>query len=78
MTNRNINQHGAQMTGLGVMIGKCSLHSQHGGSDSIPRMLTVLFPGTQIILLSGTQTMNKSTAHTRDHSVENGLGKITN
>ncbi len=35
-------------------------------------MLAILFPGTQIILLSGTQTMNKSTTPTRDHCIENG------
>ena len=29
MTNRNLNQHGAQMTGMCVMIGRCSLDSQH-------------------------------------------------
>ena len=29
-------------------------------------------------LLSCTQRMNKSTTHTRDHSIKNGLGKITN
>ena len=39
-------------------------------------MLDVLLPGTHMILLSGIQTMNKSTTHTRDHSVENRLGKI--
>ena len=47
MTNRNLNQHGPEITGLGVMIGRCFLDRQHGGSDSILRMLVVLFPGTQ-------------------------------
>ena len=41
-------------------------------------MLAVLLPETQIILLSGTQKMNKSTTHTRDYTLENGPGKITN
>ena len=87
MTNQNLNQQGAQTTGLGVMIGRYSLDcSNMGNQISILRMLAVLFPGTQIsiltgtqiIILSGTQKMNKSTTHTRDHSVENGQGKITN
>ena len=69
--------NGAQRKCLGVMIGRCSLDSQYGGSDSMMRMLAVLFPVTQIILLSGTQTVNKSTTHTRCHSIEKGLGKIT-
>ena len=30
MRNRNITQHGIQITGLGVMIGRCSPDSQHG------------------------------------------------
>ena len=42
-----------------------------GDLIGILRMLAVLFPGTQIILLSGTQTLN-----TRHHCVEYGLGKI--
>ena len=45
MTNRNINQHGEQTTGLGVMIGRCSLDSQH---ESILQMLAVLLSGTQM------------------------------
>ena len=43
----------------------------------ILRMLATLLPGSQMILLSGTQTMKKSPPKTRDHSVDNGLGKIT-
>ena len=30
MTNRNLDQHRAQTTGLGDMIGRCSFDSQHG------------------------------------------------
>ena len=33
MTNWNIIQYGVQTTGLGVMIGRYSLHSQHGSAD---------------------------------------------
>ena len=36
MTNQNINQHGVQTTGLGVMIGRCSLDSQHEGPGQHP------------------------------------------
>ena len=50
MTNRNINQHGAQKTGWGVMIGRCSLDSQHRRPVGILRMLAVLLPGTQMFL----------------------------
>ena len=39
-------------------------------------MLIVSLPRTQIFILSGTQTMDTSTTHTRLHSVENGRGKI--
>ena len=78
MTNRNINQYWAQTADVGVMICRCSLDSQHGGSDCILQMVAVLVQGTQMILLSGTQTMNKTTTHIRNHSVENGRGKITN
>ena len=30
MSNHNITQRGTQVTGLGVMIGKCSFDRQHG------------------------------------------------
>ena len=36
MTNHNIAKRGTQATGLGVMIGRCSLDSQHGRSDRHP------------------------------------------
>ena len=36
MTNRNLNQYGAQTTGLGVKIARCSLDSQHGRLDRHP------------------------------------------
>ena len=36
MTNGNLNQYGDQTTGLGVMIGRYSLDSQHGGPDGHP------------------------------------------
>ena len=36
MTNRSIIQHGTQTTGFGVMIGRCSLDSQHGGYNRRP------------------------------------------
>ena len=78
MTNWNLNQHVTQTTGLDVMIGRCSLDSQDGGTNGILRMFAALFSGTQIILLSGTQTINKSTIHTRHHCLENGQWKITN
>ena len=42
------------------------------------RMLAGVLQDTQMILLSGTQTMNRSNIHIRDHNVENGLGEITN
>ena len=41
-------------------------------------MMAVLLSGIQTILFSGTQTMNKVTTPIRDHSIENGQGKITN
>ena len=36
MSNSNITQRGTQASGLGVMIGRCSLDSQHGILDSHP------------------------------------------
>ena len=36
MSNHNIIQRGTQATGLGVMIGRCSLDSQHGRLDRHP------------------------------------------
>ena len=36
MTNHNITQRGTQDTGSGVMIGMCSLDSQHGRHDRHP------------------------------------------
>ena len=36
MSNHNITKRGTQVTGLGVMIAKCSIDSQHGGSDRHP------------------------------------------
>ena len=36
MSNHNITQRGTQATGLGVMIGMCSLDSQHGRLDRHP------------------------------------------
>ena len=38
MINRNINQHGAQTTCLGVMIGRCSLDNKYGELIGIKRM----------------------------------------
>ena len=49
-----------------------------GDPIDILRKLAVLRPGTLIILLSRIQIMNKSTIHTRDHSVESELEQITN
>ena len=76
MTHWNIIKHEAQKTGLGVMISRCSLDTRHWDLNGIQWMLLVLLPGTQTILLPSTQTMNKSSTQTRDHSVENGKGKI--
>ena len=36
MSNLNITKRGTQATGLGVMIGRCSLDSQHGRHDRHP------------------------------------------
>ena len=36
MTNTSTHKHGTQMTHLSVMIGRYSLHSQHGGPDRPP------------------------------------------
>ena len=36
MSNLNITKRGTQATGLGVMIGRCSLDSQHGGPGRHP------------------------------------------
>ena len=36
MRNRTITQRGTETTGLGVMIGKCSLDGQHEGSSCHP------------------------------------------
>ena len=58
MTNGNIIQRGTLTTGLAVIIGKCSLDSQHGGSFGILRMLAVL--------ISGKQTTNQVTTQFRD------------
>ena len=70
MKNRNIIQRVTQTTSLGIIICRCSLDSQHGGSDQHPANAGFLFPGTQ--------KTAKAISLIRDVSAENGLGKTTN
>ena len=76
MTNRNINQHGPRQQIWVSWLAGAPLITNMGDLIQILWMLAVLLPGTQKILLSGRQTMNESTTHTRDYSIENGLGNI--
>ena len=69
MTNYNIIQYGTQITDLGIMIGRCSLNSQHGRSNGILQML--------VNLISGTQTMTEVTTQFRDTGRRNEQGKAT-
>ena len=68
VTNPNPIQRGNQTRSLGIMIGRCSLNSQHGGLNAILRMLAVL--------ITGTQTTIKATTQFRD--TKDGIGKTTN
>ena len=71
MSNSYFTQRGTQDSDLGVMIGRCSLDSQHGRDlIVILRMLAVLFSGTQITA--------RWTPPTRDPNGKHGLGKTTN
>ena len=70
MSNSYFTQRGAQDSDLGVMIGRCSLDSQHGWPIVILRMLAVLFSATQIT--------TRWTPPTRDPNGKYGLGKTTN
>ncbi len=70
MLNQNMTQRGTQATGLGVMIGRCSLDSQHGRYDRHPANVGCSF--------SGTHTTNFVITRIRDFSRENGLEKTTN
>ena len=72
MANCNKHQHWPQSTGLGVMIIRCTLDSQHEDPICTLRMLDVLLSGTQTIFFSDTEMMNKLTTQIKDHSVRNG------
>ena len=69
ISNHNIAKHGTRATDLGVMIGRCSLDSQHGRPDVILRMLAALFSGTRMTTLRTTTI--------REHNARHGLWKTT-
>ena len=66
MLNQNTKQTGTRITGLGIMIGKCSTDSQHGRLDRYPANVGCsFFKYTDDDLTNPTNKRRKSKAWTR-------------
>ena len=76
MTNHNIIQHGTQTTGLGIMIAGALLIVNMGINPASCNCWLFFFQVHDSSFRYANDEQKAS--HTRDHSVENGVGKITN
>ena len=78
MKNGKMIPHWTQTVSLGVMIGWCSLDSQHEGHNGPPANVGSSSFRHTGVLLSGRKAIYKPTTQIRDHKPENWLAKITN